>query len=502
MVDDLIAAGADVNKLDRDGESPLNVAVGGGYARVVQALLAAGARLDDLRRPDRGATRPVLQTAVVSGRLDIASALLDSGADPNAADTALGTTAMGFAAAHGRTDIVELLAARGADPRPGDSEGRTPMHLAAEHSHLDTCRALHALGAPVDVVDGRGDTPLQYAMWETAPVEVLVGLVELGAAPKISSNVALGQRERVTAALAEDPGLALTRTANRLTPVHVAALYDRPAEAALLLEAGADVESRDLVERTPLLDAAWKGSRAAFDVLVAHGARLGVRCHTGLSALSYAAKGGSEDIVRYLLDHGADARSVSQYMDYPLPYACMEGHLGAAKILLAAGAPYQGAEYSGFTPLRAAATGGDAGIVEWLVESCPGILNEDDEGAPSLVIAALEGHLAAVSVLLAAGTPVDARTPYAEHTALHDAALAGHGRVVEELLGAGAAVDVREGYGRTPLHMAVFGGHAQAAAVLIRHGASAYATDMYGRTPLDYSELMGDSDMLSVLRAR
>lgn len=106
----LVAAGADVNAQTSFAEfTPLREAASRGDKAVVQALLAAGAKVD-LGHP---ATLP-LQTAAYNGQKEIAGILIAHGASVNATRSTEAPP-LDTAAARGYTDIVQLLLDHKAD---------------------------------------------------------------------------------------------------------------------------------------------------------------------------------------------------------------------------------------------------------------------------------------------------------------------------------------------------------------------------------------------------
>jgi ankyrin repeat protein len=72
-----IQRGADVNKLNQDGETPLSLASGHGRLEIAHLLLRSGSNVDT---KDRNGSTP-LHKAAQNGHLDIMTLLLDSGAD-------------------------------------------------------------------------------------------------------------------------------------------------------------------------------------------------------------------------------------------------------------------------------------------------------------------------------------------------------------------------------------------------------------------------------------
>jgi hemoglobin len=118
MVEFLLRLGADPNAETPGGHTPLYCVAnecqvtGGGH--VVRALIRAGA----LVNAPGGAKRcTALHMAARRGNTDVGKALLDSGADINARDTA-GDTPLQRAKNCRKADIALLLASRGADARP------------------------------------------------------------------------------------------------------------------------------------------------------------------------------------------------------------------------------------------------------------------------------------------------------------------------------------------------------------------------------------------------
>ncbi len=121
--------------------------------------------------------------------------------------------------------------------------------------------------------------------------------------------------------------------------------------------------------------------------------------------------------------------------------------------------------------------------------------------AVDLLSAAMAGDHAAVSDALSAGQdPEGTREP--GRTALTLAAEQGHVVVVELLLGHGADVTVRDDAGATPLHRAARQGHLETVELLLAHGAHLDAGDREGRTPLYEAARHYQSHVVEFLVAR
>jgi hypothetical protein len=116
-----------------------------------------------------------------------------------------------------------------------------------------------------------------------------------------------------------------------------------------------------------------------------------------------------------------------------------------------------------------------------------------------LLFAAKKGDLAKARKALADGADVniagkDGLRP------LHIAAINGHMEIMVLLLDHGAKVDARDEGGMTPLHAAAFEGRREVAALLLKRGADPNPVDAQGYTPLQYARANGKSDVAAILQ--
>ena len=109
--------------------------------------------------------RSLLTDAVERGDLELAEALLQAGADPNAVDAA-GDTALVLAAREGRAPLAARLLAAGADARARDALGHTALWFAARGGQLEVVRLLIQKGVDLDAADVQGRTPYDIAARE------------------------------------------------------------------------------------------------------------------------------------------------------------------------------------------------------------------------------------------------------------------------------------------------------------------------------------------------
>lgn len=83
-----------------------------------------------------------------------------------------------------------------------------------------------------------------------------------------------------------------------------------------------------LGDSTPLMEAASGGYADIVKLLIEHGANVNAKSSVGNTALTYACCGGYEDVVKILLDAGADVEHQNDNGHTPLMEAASCGHVG------------------------------------------------------------------------------------------------------------------------------------------------------------------------------
>ncbi|VDI33397.1 Hypothetical predicted protein [Mytilus galloprovincialis] len=89
--------------------------------------------------------------------------------------------------------------------------------------------------------------------------------------------------------------------------------------------------------------------------------------HGNQSSVMIASEHGHKEIVRMLLDRGADLKTIDRYGRSPLMKACTHGHIGIVKILLDRGADCNKCDSSGQSPVMIACEHGYTEIVKFLL---------------------------------------------------------------------------------------------------------------------------------------
>jgi ankyrin repeat protein len=146
---------------------------------------------------------------------------------------------------------------------------------------------------------------------------------------------AFGTADQLEAELKADPKRVAERTSFGWTPLHIAAFAGNAATAELLINRGADVNSRaeSKFRNTPLQTALLSGQYATAKLLLEHGADAWVRQAEGITPMHEAAQSGREDLVKLLISHGAEITSRADDGSTPLDLAKKAKHDNVVALL-------------------------------------------------------------------------------------------------------------------------------------------------------------------------
>jgi ankyrin repeat protein len=389
---------------DESAGSPLADAAMHRDMTAVRALLREGADVDGRGRYDT----PALLWVVRVEDAATAGLLLEAGADANAGD-AFGLMPLQVAAENGDAAIVRLLLEAGADPNARDHAGETPLFAAARAGSAAVAGLLLDHGARVD------------------------------------------ERE----------------PAFEQTALHVAVRGGSVATARLLLDRGADAGAITRAGETPAFrlpadNAGSKGVGIVRGGWPDHGMRYPVP--GAKTPLLYATRTGQLDMVRLLVDAGADIEQTDANGIGPLLNAIINAsvgdrnggsqHLAVARYLIEHGADINAVDWYGETPLWAAVDLRDLDIAG------PAADNGIDR----------DQALQLVELLLARGADPNARIrEYPPE------------RRFITRLGSLSWVDFT---GQTPFLRAALAGDTTVMRLLVDHGADPNITTFEGTTPL------------------
>ena len=498
----------------------------------VKLLLSQGVNIN---QPHPKSHETPLIAALRKDRVEVATFLLDSGADVTPEDR-VKTTALHMAAHWGRTELVERILALGGDIDSFSNEGRQAIHYATRRGHIDTMKVLIAHGADLHPISGFGNAPIDLAFQLSAPTAANL-LIEAGAR------------------LTDDPDRAINRMAIIVQKDWV------PIVEHMFDEAASDPELTARLTNAAYDAAVGPGHHEVLEVLAKRGAGVSDRTVAGVSRLFQACAIGSEPLVIQMLDSGLDPNEVSQPSGWtPLHAAMLSGRMPIVELLLQHGASVRvtdglartplhiavalelrdivnrllregadptAAAYNGDTPLHYAAHTGNRAIAEALMNAGASADVKNDDGLTPFEIAESIGKRATFDSLHRPPTPAPPPPPGVEvlvraykpeHGGLpgedfrahilsqiargtpvfHLAVSCNALTAIEELLGASPElVNERDAYGYQPLHKAAEVGNAAVLALLLSRGADVNDAQNAARwTPLHFAASAGNTEIV------
>ncbi|CAM0949106.1 unnamed protein product [Alopecurus aequalis] len=255
--------------------------------------------------------------------------------------------------------------------------------LALQAASKGNLRLLKKMAKKVDLrgaKDGRGDTALHFAARK--------GCLE-------SCRF-----------LVEESGIDVKSAAKTdETPIFYAAHEGNVKVMRYLLDRGADPAIPDVTGSTPLHNAAEGGHCEAVKLLLSKGVPVDPIDHRG-APLQVAIAQAHVEIVKVLLEHGADPnKMVNQFLS-PLLMAIIGKSLKCVKLLIEAGADLNARGNSGPTPLTQAVDDGFTDFVKLLLEAGADPNIPSEHGASPVEIAAVHGRRDLVEVLFSRTKPI------------------------------------------------------------------------------------------------
>ncbi|KAJ7059443.1 hypothetical protein C8F01DRAFT_1295268 [Mycena amicta] len=241
-------------------------------------------------------------------------------------------------------------------------------------------------------------------------------------------------------------------------------------------------------------------------LLLEHGADVNMQGGHDGNALQAASHSGHLDVVRLLLEHGADVNAqgghygnaLRRHYENALQAASAGGHLDVVRLLLEHGADVntQGGGYR--NALQATSAGGHLDVVRLLLEHGADVNTQGGDYRNALQAASTGGHLDVVRLLLEHDADVNAQGgPYGN--ALQAASDGGHLNIVRLLLEHGADVNAQGGHYGNALQAASARGHPDVVRLLLEHGADVNAQGGHYANALQAASWEGHPDVVQLL---
>ncbi|XKL64859.1 hypothetical protein PGB90_004945 [Kerria lacca] len=505
-----------LNHKDSKGDSALSLAINMDMQHLILDLIAGGADIN--LRNGEGLT--LLHQAILKNDSKTALFLLNQGANIDA-KTYDNLTPLQLAIKCGVAPVVESLCKKGVDMSVIDENGDCPLWIALVTHQEDIASILVRYGVNIDFwSEGPGgclQTLLHRAIDENNEV-IARFLIQSGCDLNTPRKPGPGGRggdeafnlqtalhlccssglETVVQALIEHEADVNAKDIEQKTPLHIAVCNQHPSIINLLLcHPAIDVSlmERDKAGLTPFATAlTCCNDKAAMAILKKLPTAAEQFDNKGRNFLHMAIQKNDIESILFLLSIRVDVNSRVQdfHQTTPLHLAAKTGNEMLVRSLILAGAKINDKDTKAQTALHMASEAGHATIINALL-SCDGIDFEalDSEGNNALHLACREGHLNAIKELLSESTinaeavNVQGRTPLhllAKYCRDNASAIC---ELFIEFM-PNYPLDKSDTDGNTALILAYMNGNGNLCRTLVKAGASVGAMNKYGITIFNY----------------
>ena len=506
----------DINEVDRYGQTALHYALSRGIEPFAEALLARGTA--DLNLADYE-NRPPLYYACKNASGEIVRSLLQAGADM---DVLCGKMHVGMdtdyffnadstplvlaACTNEDRDVLKVLLEFGADINAANDKGVTPLHAACLSHNTELAAFLLENGADVSARDAYGDTPL---------------------------HILVRRRDKKPNNVESIPAVDSWRAKRETECIK---LVD------MLIENGADIEALNINLRTPFFVSAYEvrtRKPESFNIpilkhLLSLGAAVNPQDINGVTCLHNAVSDENSELVKFLLESGADSsiqdnKDESPYqmalrknkrdiisriekndvtiemdgddLDAAFMRACSNGSRGVAEMLVKKGnVDLTYVDNYGRTPLHHIAGKGMTALAKFVIDSGVDINYTDNFGQTALHFATGKLHKEVFKLLVNSGADIN----IADNKGvlpIHLIANRGQHDMLELLLDKGADPAVMTNIGQSLLHAACYTRSRECVRVLLERGIDPNILDKTGITPLIVCANINQKEIAKMLLA-
>lgn len=286
---------------------------------------------------------------------------------------------------------------------------------------------------------------------------------------------------------------------NGSMPFVLACRFASTTDCMYLIEKGANFDSTTGNGITPLIAAVMgQNTELVAFFLNTHNLKANQYSSKRKSPLYYAAKIGSLDIVKLLIDKNAFVNTPDEEERTPLYWASWNGFYGIVEYLINSGANVNQCNRKRKSPLYCASKRGCLNIVKLLLNNGAEINKSTLNNKSSLYRAVKRGHFKICEVLIKNGANVN-KTDCEGSTPLYWAAKREHIDILNILLEKNASPNNGNDEVKTALHCAAKAGRVDIAKCLVNNGADVDIDDRRERTPLYCASKHGHVAMVNFL---
>lgn len=485
--------GADVNARNKEGVTPLQIAVQNGDLKIVKLLTANGA---NIHTKDTYGNSPLSMAFAGSTELfeSVVNAANATSQDSDG-NTPLHIALLNFAPLAKTKYIISLTS----DVNIRNMDGDSALYIAAKNDMREVGELLLAKNADIFATNKSNDSPLRVALRTNSVQDWLITSNTIHASDGSGNTVlhyaAEWKYSKAINSLLVKGADINARNANGETPLFNAAKSNTPAVIQVIVDGGGEIQARDNLGSTAIHSAVRWDAVKSIDKLVSLGINVNAQNTSGKSALAEAVGSGKYEIAKKLLDLGADPNSCDTEGVTILMDSIRGMNVDNVKLLLANGANPNMQDINGKNAYHVAAQMQNREIISLIRNAGGNPLSRDKNGNTpfSLVLFTDKKIIKEVLGTSTTITDSDGNTPV--HIVVKANA---SDDLLRYLISLGYPVDTRNADGYTALNWAIEQNDVKTALVLLENGANPFqAIDKKGNNGVTIALQNKNKQMLS-----
>lgn len=287
-----------------------------------------------------------------------------------------------------------------------------------------------------------------------------------------------------------------TKNAQGYSPLCLASLADNSKIVQFLIEKGADRMVTDDQQRLPLHLAAFRGNKKSVKLLFSELTKNNQDAK-GCTPLLAAAESGNCNVVRFLLEKGADSTIPTKNGTLPLHFAAQAGNLEMVKLLFSEDTKNR-QNSKGRTPLSYAMESDNPEVVKFLLDKKVDLGLADKVGNLPIHVAVFAKNLQFLELLLLADKTLLNRKGESGLTPLCKAVKSNQFVLAKFLLDQGADQTIPDDEGDLPIHWAASSNDKKLCELLFSEELKD-SKGYNGNTPLHYAVDSGNPQVVKFL---
>ncbi|RMJ17991.1 hypothetical protein CDV36_002318 [Fusarium kuroshium] len=330
MVQKLLEKGeTELAPFNYNGETPLHLAVKGGYVRTVRLLVRKNRDLIHIPNEDGYTALHQSMDDGPEGAV-IFDILWSQGGLNSESDSYRNNPPLIYALRKGRLDVVRFFLTRHpAMVAIKDPDGQSPLHMAAIRGDKDTVQKLIDLGADLDAVNNKKETAVYLAAWH-GRIDAVKCLLDARANPNLRSgktwaplHAGADSAEILDALLSHEAKVDYAEAIGGWTALMIAVFWGNEQGIPTILSWKADINIGDGQGRTALHFAEEQDNPRLSEILLDSSAKVDVTDDLGKTPLHYATGygfAGENDVIKVqkLLEKGAVVNCEDTQKNSPL----------------------------------------------------------------------------------------------------------------------------------------------------------------------------------------